>query len=62
MIANNDAETLVLICGGGFRAEAGKIIGVKMFAGKTVGPSFTVAFDMIMPYQKKANLAQVHSL
>ena len=62
MIVNDDAETLVLICVCGFRTEAGKINGVKMFAGKTAGPSFTVAFDMIMTYQKKANLAQVHSL
>ena len=61
MIVNDDAETLVLICVCGFRTEAGKIIGVKMFARKTADPSFTVAFDMIMLYQKKANLAQVRT-
>ena len=63
MMVNDDAETLVqLICVYGFRTEADKMIGVEMLAGKTADPSFTAAFNMITPYEKKTNLAQVHSV
>ena len=63
MMVNDDAETLVqLICVYGFRTEADKMIGVEMLAGKTADPSFTVAFNMITPHEKKTNLAQVHSV
>ena len=63
MMVNDDAETLVqLICVYGFRTEADKMIGVEMLAGKTADPSFTAAFNMITPYEKKTSLAQVHSV
>ena len=63
MMVNDDAETLVqLICAYGFRTEADKMIGVEMLARKTTDPSFTTAFNMITPHEKKSNLAQVHSV
>ena len=63
MMVNDDAETLVqLICVYGFRTEADKMIGVEMFTGKTADQSFTTAINRITPYEKKTNLAQVHSV
>ena len=54
MMVNDGAETLVqLICVYGFRAEADKMIGVEMFAGKTADQSFTTAINRSTPYEKK---------